>query len=101
MIGNVFVVLLVLGLAALFGWLALRALRSRRGWVKVLGGLVHHGARSITLTGWPVMDKKLLPRDRNAFETLAVVICPMRRRDSGRRSYLRHRAWAWFRGGKS
>jgi mono/diheme cytochrome c family protein len=40
MIGNVFVLLLVLGLAALFGWLAFRALRSRRTWVKVSGGLV-------------------------------------------------------------
>lgn len=39
MIANVFVLLLVLGLAGLFGWLAYRALRGRWRWVKIAGGV--------------------------------------------------------------
>lgn len=39
MLTNLLVLLLVIGLAVLFGWLCYRAIRSRKLWVKIAGGL--------------------------------------------------------------
>lgn len=39
MIGNLFILLLVIGLVVLFGWLTYRALRAKKLWVKIVGGL--------------------------------------------------------------
>ncbi len=46
MIANLFVLLLVIGLAVLCGWLCYRAIRARKLWVKIAGGL---GAGLLTL----------------------------------------------------
>ena len=46
MIANLLVLLLVIGLAVLFGWLCYRAIRARRLWVKIVGGI---GAGLLTL----------------------------------------------------
>lgn len=46
MIPNLLVLLLVIGLAVLFGWLCVRAIRARKLWVKIAGGL---GAGLLTL----------------------------------------------------
>lgn len=39
MIGNIVVLLLIIGLVVLFGWLTYRAVRAQRRWVKIVGGL--------------------------------------------------------------
>ena len=39
MVANLLVLLLIIGLAVLFGWLTWRAVRAQRLWVKILGGL--------------------------------------------------------------
>lgn len=39
MIVNLLVLLLVIGLVALFGWLTYRAIRARKLWVKIVGGI--------------------------------------------------------------
>ncbi|MCU0501951.1 MAG: cytochrome c [Anaerolineae bacterium] len=46
MIANLLVLLLVIGLAVLFGWLCYRAIRAKRLWVKIVGGI---GAGLLTL----------------------------------------------------
>jgi mono/diheme cytochrome c family protein len=46
MIGNLLVLLLVIGLVVLFGWLTYRAVRARKLWVKIAGGV---GAGLVTL----------------------------------------------------
>jgi mono/diheme cytochrome c family protein len=46
MIGNLFALLLVIGLLALFGWLTYRAVRAKKLWLKIAGGL---GAGLLTL----------------------------------------------------
>lgn len=46
MIANLLVLLLVIGLAVLFGWLCSRAIRGRKLWIKIAGGL---GAGLLTL----------------------------------------------------
>lgn len=46
MITNVLVLLLIIGLAVLFGWLCYRAIRARKLWVKIVGG---SGAGLLTL----------------------------------------------------
>lgn len=46
MIANLLVLLLVIGLVVLFGWLTYRAIRARKLWVKIAGGL---GAGLLTL----------------------------------------------------
>jgi cytochrome c553 len=43
---NTLVLLLILGFAILFGWLTVRAIRSKRFWVKIVGGI---GAGLLTL----------------------------------------------------
>ncbi|MCB9008817.1 MAG: c-type cytochrome [Ardenticatenaceae bacterium] len=40
MIGNFVVLLIVIGLVVLFGWLTYRAVRARKLWVKIVGGLL-------------------------------------------------------------
>ncbi|KAA3656889.1 MAG: hypothetical protein DWQ04_29785 [Chloroflexi bacterium] len=40
MIGNVLILLVVIGLLVLFGWLAYRAIRAQKLWVKIVGGLL-------------------------------------------------------------
>ncbi len=40
MAGNFIVLLVVIGLALLFGWLTVRAVRAQRLWVKIVGGLL-------------------------------------------------------------
>jgi mono/diheme cytochrome c family protein len=40
MIGNFIVLFLVIGLVVLFGWLTVRAVKARKLWVKIVGGLV-------------------------------------------------------------
>jgi mono/diheme cytochrome c family protein len=40
MIGNSLILLVVIGLVLLFGWLTVRAVRARRLWVKIVGGLL-------------------------------------------------------------
>ncbi len=39
MIGNLLVLLLIIGLVVLFGWLTYRAIRARKLWVRITGGL--------------------------------------------------------------
>jgi hypothetical protein len=39
MIGNIIIFLIVIGLTVLFGWLTYRAVRAKKLWVKILGGL--------------------------------------------------------------
>jgi mono/diheme cytochrome c family protein len=39
MIGNITILLVVIGLTALFGWLTYRAVRAKKLWVKIVGGL--------------------------------------------------------------
>ena len=46
MIGNLLILLAVIGLVVLFGWLTYRAARAKRLWVKIVGGL---GAGLLTL----------------------------------------------------
>ncbi len=46
MIGKLFVLLMVIGLVVLFGWLTYRAVRARKLWVKIAGGV---GAGLVTL----------------------------------------------------
>jgi cytochrome c553 len=46
MIGNILTLLAVIGLVVLFGWLAYRAVRAKKLWVKLVGGL---GAGLLTL----------------------------------------------------
>lgn len=46
MIGNLLILLAVIGLVVLFGWLTYRAVRAKRLWVKIVGGL---GAGLLTL----------------------------------------------------
>jgi hypothetical protein len=46
MIANLLVLLLVIGLAVLFGWLCYRAIRASKLWVKIVGGI---GAGLLTL----------------------------------------------------
>ena len=46
MIANLFILLLILGLAVLFGWLTYRAIRAKKLWVKIVGGI---GAGLLTL----------------------------------------------------
>jgi cytochrome c553 len=46
MIGNMLILLVVIGLAVLFGWLTYRAIRAKKLWVKIVGGL---GAGLLTL----------------------------------------------------
>ncbi|MBP6469818.1 MAG: c-type cytochrome [Chloroflexi bacterium] len=57
MIGNLFSLLLVLGLVVLFGWLAYRALRARKVWVKIVGGLVA-GLLALVFLGVAIMGGK-------------------------------------------
>jgi mono/diheme cytochrome c family protein len=45
-IGNILILLVVIGLGGLLGWLTYRALRARKLWVKIVGGL---GAGLLTL----------------------------------------------------
>ena len=40
MIGNILILLVVVGLVILFGWLTYRAVRTQRRWVKIGGGLL-------------------------------------------------------------
>lgn len=40
MFGNLLILLLVLGLTVLFGWLTWRAIKAKRLWVKIVGGIV-------------------------------------------------------------
>jgi mono/diheme cytochrome c family protein len=46
MIANLLILFLVIGLAVLFGWLTYRAVRAKRMWVKIVGGI---GAGLLTL----------------------------------------------------
>jgi hypothetical protein len=46
MLGNIIILLIVIGLTVLFGWLTYRAVRANKLWVKILGGL---GAGLLTL----------------------------------------------------
>jgi mono/diheme cytochrome c family protein len=46
MIGNLLILLLMIGLAVAFGWLTYRAIRAKKIWVKIVGGL---GAGLLTL----------------------------------------------------
>jgi len=46
MIANLFVLLLIVGLIVLFGWLTFRAIRARKLWIKIAGGI---GAGLLTL----------------------------------------------------
>ncbi|HRI57846.1 MAG TPA: hypothetical protein PK170_12220, partial [Anaerolineae bacterium] len=46
MIVNLLVLLLFIGLIVLFGWLTYRSIRSRKLWVKIVGGI---GAGLLTL----------------------------------------------------
>jgi cytochrome c553 len=46
MIGNLLILLLIVGLAALFGWLTWRVVHARKLWVKIAGGI---GAGLLTL----------------------------------------------------
>lgn len=43
---NLLVLLVIMAVAALFGWLSVRAIRAKRIWVKILGG---PGAGLLTL----------------------------------------------------
>ena len=40
MIGNILILLVVMGLVVLFGWLTYRAVRAKKLWVKIVGGLL-------------------------------------------------------------
>lgn len=40
MIGNILILLVVIGLVVLFGWLTYRAVRAKKLWVKIVGGLL-------------------------------------------------------------
>ena len=60
MIGNLFSLLLVLGLVVLFGWLAYRALRARKVWVKIVGGLVA-GLLALVFLGVAIMGGRERP----------------------------------------
>ena len=46
MIANLLVFLLIIGLVVLFGWLTYRAIRAKKLWVKIVGGI---GAGLLTL----------------------------------------------------
>lgn len=46
MISNLLVFLLIIGLVVLFGWLTYRAIRAKKVWVKIVGGI---GAGLLTL----------------------------------------------------
>jgi hypothetical protein len=39
MVGNIIILLIVIGLTVLFGWLTYRAVLAKKRWVKILGGL--------------------------------------------------------------
>ena len=39
MVGNIIILLVVIGLTVLFGWLTYRAVRAKKLWVKIVGGL--------------------------------------------------------------
>jgi hypothetical protein len=39
MVGNIIILLIVIGLTLLFGWLIYRAVRAKKLWVKIVGGL--------------------------------------------------------------
>lgn len=46
MVGNILILLVIIGLTVLFGWLTYRAVRAKKLWVKIVGGL---GAGLLTL----------------------------------------------------
>ncbi|MCB9420367.1 MAG: c-type cytochrome [Ardenticatenaceae bacterium] len=50
MIGNIVILLFVIGLVVLFGWLTYRTVRARRRWIKIVGGLLA-GLMTLILAG--------------------------------------------------
>ncbi|MCB8943529.1 MAG: c-type cytochrome [Ardenticatenaceae bacterium] len=57
MIGNIVVLFIVIGLVVLFGWLTYRAVRARKLWVKIVGGLLA-GLMTLILAAMAFMGGK-------------------------------------------